>query len=463
MDLTFFKNKKITVFGLGLHGGGVAVVKFLVKNGAKVIVTDIKTRAQLLPSLEKLKGLKNIEYVLGQHRVEDFTNVDMVIKNPGASWENKHIKMALEKGIPVEIDSSLFFKLCKQPIIGVTGTKGKTTTTTIIYEILAAAGKNPVKVGIGQVSVLDKLEVLKKDSIVVFELSSWRLSALGRAKASPHVAVFTNIFVDHLNYYKTMEHYVADKKFIFSHQKPKDWLIINADDEALQGIIGEAKSQVIKFSYQPLKNGQAIFINERAIYFNDGVDGKKVIDVDELKIRGEHNLGNVMAAIGAVKAFGVGILEIKKALLNVTGVPHRLEFVRELKGVKYYNDTAATIPDAAIAALNTFSEPIILIAGGADKNLDFSRFGKEIMEKAKGIVLLKGEATDKLIKEIKKNMTEEKELVVVDSMEKAVEIASREAIAGDVVLLSPGAASFRLFLNEFDRGDKFKEAVMKLK
>ena len=161
MDLNFFKNKRITVFGLGLLGGGVGVVKFLVNQGAKVIVTDIKTKEQLAPSWEKLKGLKNVEFVLGQHRKEDFEKTDMVIKNPVIPWTNEHIKLALEKNIPVEMDSSLFFKLCKNPIIGVTGTKGKTTTASLIYEILKLAGKNPVKVGVGQASVLDKLEILK--------------------------------------------------------------------------------------------------------------------------------------------------------------------------------------------------------------------------------------------------------------------------------------------------------------
>lgn len=463
MDLTFFKNKKITVFGLGLHGGGVAVVKFLAKNGAKVIVTDIKPREQLLPSLEKLKGLKNIEYVLGQHRPEDFTHVDMVIKNPAASWGSKQIKMALEHKVPVEIDSSLFFKLCKNPIIGVTGTKGKTTTTTIIYEILSSAGKNPVKVGIGQVSVLDKLESLKKDSVVVFELSSWRLSALGREKLSPHIAVFTNIFIDHLNYYKSMEEYIADKKYIFSNQKPKDWLIINQDDETLREVVKEAKSQTIKFSSAPFKDGRSVFIDEDAIYFNNGVDVKKVIDLKDINIRGNHNLGNVMAAIGATQACGVDLGEIRKALLKITGVPHRLEFVRELKGVKYYNDTAATIPDAAMAALNSFSEPIVLIAGGNDKGLEFSKLGKMIAEKTKTVIFLKGNITEKIIEEMKKNLSSEKEAIVVDSMEEAVEIASQEATEGDVVLLSPGATSFGMFLNEFDRGDKFREAVGKLK
>ncbi|EKD58585.1 MAG: hypothetical protein ACD_56C00093G0009 [uncultured bacterium] len=451
--------------GIGLHGGGVAVVKFLAAHGAKVIATDLRSKEQLKASLEKLKGIKNVQYVLGQHRMEDFSKVDMVIKNPAAQWNDKHIKFALENNVPVEMDSSIFFKLCKRPIIGVTGTKGKTTTSTLIYEILKAAGKNPIKIGISQVSVLDKLSLIKKDSIPVFELSSWRLSALGRYKLSPHIAVFKNIMPDHLNYYGSMEKYFQDKKYIFANQKPKDWLIINGDDETLCEGIKDAKGQIVRFSYGELKKSRAVFIDDGAIYLNNGIDVKKLIDLKDVVIPGHHNLSNMMAAIGAVFAWGLNASEIKKALPQLKGVAHRLEFVREIGGVKYYNDTAATIPDAAISALGAFEKQIILIAGGTDKNLDFAQFAKEICEKTKGLVLLKGNATEKLINSIRKCSSETfaSEIEIVESMEAAVASAKILAQKGDVVLLSPGAASFGLFANEFDRGDKFKDAVKKLK
>ena len=451
--------------GIGLHGGGIGTVKFLVSQGAKVIATDLRTKEQLATSLEKLKGLKNVQYVLGHHRMEDFSNVDMVIKNPAAQWSDKHIKFAIESKVPVEMDSSLFFKLCKNKIIGVTGTKGKTTTATLIYEMLKIAGKNPVKIGIGQVSVLDKLALLKKDSVVVFELSSWRLSALGRAKLSPHIAVFKNIMPDHLNYYGTMEKYFQDKKYIFANQKPKDWLVINNDDQVLKEATREIASQLIKFSYHPLKKSRSIFIDDDVIYLNNGIDVVRLVSVKKIPIPGKHNLSNVMAAIGAVYAYGLSAEEIKKALPQLSGVPHRLEFVREVAGVRYYNDTAATIPDAAISALNAFEKPIILIAGGTDKNLDFTDFAKEILGKTKDLILLKGDATEKLLAKLRKIAQEGciNKFEVVDSMEAAVNLARQKAQIGDIVLLSPGAASFGLFANEFDRGDKFREAAGKLK
>lgn len=468
MKITDLKGKKITVMGLGLHGGAVAATRFLSEAGAIVTVTDIKPREELALSIEKLKGCKNISYVLNAHRPEDFIKADMILKNPGASWNNKYIEMAQKEGIPVEMDSSLFFKLCPNVIIGVTGTKGKTTTATLIYEILSSAGKDVIKAGIGQVSVLDKLKNLKKETMVVFELSSWRLSALGKFKLSPKIAVITNIYQDHLNYYKSMEEYIADKKFIFKNQEKTDWCAINIDNKIVRDFEPEIKSQIIRFSSQKIDNGQSVYASDGAIFFNNGMDEKKIIDISDVKVKGDHNLENVMAAISVSLALGIDPKTIRKAIRNFSGVAHhRLELVRILKGVKYYNDTSATTPESAIFGINSFSEPVVLICGGADKNLDLTELGKVIARKAKSIIFLKGAATDKIISAIlKEGISEEKniaEFKIVDSMEKAVELASQVAQAGEVVLLSPGAASFGMFQNEFDRGDKFREAVKGLK
>lgn len=434
--------------GLGLHGGAVAAIKFLAESGAILTVTDIKSKEEMAPSIERLKVYKNISFVFNAHRPEDFTTADMILKNPAASWNNKYIKMALEKNIPVEGDSSLFFRLCSNKIIGVTGTKGKTTTSALIYEMLKAAGKDVIKAGVGQISVLDKLARLKKDTIVVFELSSWRLSALGRYKFSPHVAVITNIYPDHLNYYKSMEEYVADKEYIFLNQKKDDFCVINIDNKVLAGLVPKIKSQVVKFSRRNIPDGKTVYINASAVYFNDGNDEKKIIDLASIKIRGEHNQENILAACAAALVSGVDIKTIRKTVAEFKGIPHRLELVRELKGVKYINDTAATTPEAAIAGINSYLEPVILIAGGSDKKLDVAEFAKVISQKPKAVIFLKGAATDKILAAL----PSDKKYEVVDFMEKAVELAKNMAQSGDVVLLSPGAASFGLFLNEFDRG-----------
>lgn len=466
MQLNDLKGKKVTVMGLGLHGGGIGTVRFLSWAGAKVTVTDLKTKEELAPSLEKLKDLKGINYVFNQHRPEDFEKADMVVKTPPVPWSNKYIKLALDKKIPVEVDSSLFFKLCENKIIGVTGTKGKTTTSTLIYEILKAAGKNPVKAGIGQISALDKIKDLKKDNIVVFELSSWRLSALGRHKLSPQVAVITNIYPDHLNYYKDMEEYIKDKKYIFLNQNPEDSCVLNWDDEVLCNLEGEIKSKLIKFSKKKIENGKSVYISEGSIYANDGIDEKKIMETSEIKMAGSHNTHNILAAVSVAGVFKIDPKIIKKAILDFKGVAHRLEFVRELSGVKYINDTAATTPESAIAGINSFSGPVVLICGGSDKNLDMAELGRKISNGIKSVVFLKGSATDKLIDAVRKNLSAEdkdRKFVVAGSMEEAVEIARAQAKEGDTILLSPGAASFGMFQNEFDRGDKFKAVVNGLK
>lgn len=457
MVIDDFKGKRITVMGLGVNGGGVGIARFLSLAGATVVITDLKSEEELKFSLDKLKDLENIELVLGQHCMADFTQTDMVVKNPGVPWNNEYIAAALEKNIPVEIDSSLFFKLCQNTIIGVTGTRGKTTTSSLIYEILQTAGKKPVKVGIGQVSVLDKLNELETDSIVIFELSSWRLSALGRHNLSPQVAVITNMYPDHLNYYASMEDYAADKKNIFLSQKADDACIINEDNEIVKNFSSEIKSKILSFSAQKIVDGAYVLGGK--IYFN----GEEILEIADIRMRGEHNVSNILAAICAVKYFEISADDIRHAIMDFKGVEHRMEFVREIGGVKYFNDTTATSPEGAIAGLNSFSdsEKIVLIAGGADKNLDMAELAGEISQKSKAVVFLPGKATDKIISAMKENGVE-KDFKIANSIQAAVDEARKLASAGDVILLSPGSASFGLFKNEFDRGVKFKEAVLGL-
>jgi len=461
-----FKGKKVTVMGIGLHGGGIATIRFFSSLGAKVIATDMKTEKELKASLEKLKGLKNITFVFGQHRMEDFTNVDLVVKGPAVPWNSKHIQAARKLKVPVEMDSSIFFQLCKLPIIGVTGTKGKTTTATLIAEILRGAGENVFTAGIGQKPVLDLLEKIEKvkKGVVVFELSSWRLSALGRAGLSPHIAVITNILEDHLNYYGSMEKYIADKKYVFSSQKKDDFGVLNYDNEITRSLADGAESKKIFFTANTNIDSDKDYIGvkEGKIFCKDGSGERVICDLADIRLRGDHNLQNVLAVTGATLVYGIAPGKICEAIQNFKGVPHRLELVRELGGVKYMNDTTATVPDAAIAGINSFSEKLVLIAGGADKNLDFKKLAEVMGAKVRRAVLLKGEATEKIKNELKKIGREK----IIDSefsnMEKAVIRAKNLAGPGDVVLLSPGAASFGLFLNEFDRGDKFREAVGKL-
>ena len=463
MQESFFKNKRVTVFGLGLSGGGVGTVLFLVKQGVReVIVTDMKSRQELAPSIAKLAAYKNITFVFGQHRPEDFTRVDMVIKNPIIPWTNEYVKLAERNKVPVEMDSSIFFAHCPAPIIGVTGSKGKTTTASLIAHILEQAGKPVVRVGISQVGVLSLLHKITKESIVVFELSSWRLSALPVVKKSPHIAVVTNIYPDHLNYYKSMAAYQADKKNIFAFQKNRDVVVANFADSVVREMVQDARGQLIWFSTLGPIEGDGTWLEEGTLFAS--VQGKRqlLLPVEKIPLKGTHNLANVLAAAAATLAAGLSVEQVRAGIKTFSGVPHRLEKIAVKKGVAYFNDTAATIPDAAVAALRSFTEPVILIAGGSDKELDFENFAEEILVRSKGLVLFKGAGTEKLLQALRRALPEgerERKFEIVETMGKAVELASRSAEAGDVVLLSPGATSFGLFQNEFDRGEQFRQVV----
>ena len=455
-DISFFQGKRVTVFGLGLNSGGVGTVKFLSQVGVKeIIVTDMKTEEALSKSIDGLKDIPNIRYTLGRHEKRDFTETDMVIKNPGIPWTNEFVQTALIQGIPVETDASIFFELCRNQIIGVTGTKGKTTTATLIAHLLEQAKVPTVRVGISQVSVLDSLLSLQQDEVVVFELSSWRLSSL---KKSPHIAVVTNIYPDHLNYYSSMEDYVADKENIFLFQKEDDVLVVSDDDDWGRRMAGKALGRVLRFSEQEISEG--FFEQGDKLIYRENNSSEEWFDFSQWHILGGHNRRNALAAVAAVFSFGMKRDDIVSGLKSFPGVSHRLEFVREFDGVKFFNDSASTIPEATVVALRSFEKPVILIAGGNDKNLDFTELAKEIPSRTKGVVFLRGVGTEKLLHAMGTSPDEIGEQM--GSMEQAVARAIEMSAQGDIVLLSPGATSFGLFQNEFDRGNQFRDIVQKL-
>lgn len=458
----FFRGKRVTVFGLGLNSGGVGTVEFLVKRGVKeVVVTDIKTKEELSLSIAKLAAHKNVRFVLGQHRPEDFTHTDLVIKNPIVPWTNEYLKLAEKNGVPIEMDSSIFFALLPPvPVLGVTGTKGKTTTATLLAHLLESAGHKVVRVGIDRGPVLGRFGQVTKESVVVAELSSWRLSALHRLKRSPSLSLVTNIFPDHLNYYKSMEAYIKDKEAIFAYQKPTDRVILNQDDAVTRAMAERAPGQKYFFSQQETISPGAFFRDE-TVLFNLGKGEEKVFDYSMVKLAGKHNRSNVLSATLAAHLFGLSLTELERGVKSFSGLEHRLERVGEKKGVRYVNDSAATIPDAAMASLDSLDTPIILIAGGSDKGFPqtlLESFAQKISERTKDVILLKGDFSNRLEPLLAKARPA-KSTMIVDDMEHAVRAASRLAASGDTVLLSPGATSFGLFQNEFERGERFRLAV----
>lgn len=475
-----FKNKKILVMGLGLIGGGVGVVKWLIKQGAKVTVTDLKTKKELKPSLNKLKGLP-IKYILSRHRLSDFKKADLIIKNPGVPNDSPFLKIARKNKIPVETDLSLFFKYWPGQIIGVTGTKGKSTTTSLIYEILKSAGL-PVKIAgnIGQTPLqyLNAKMLKCSNNIMILEISSFQLENL---KVSPQIAVITNIFPDHLNRYKNMEEYIAAKERIFKYQKPKDLVVLNYDNQILKKISQKIRNQIVWFSQKTIppiraNKGIVIFSQNQAVFSKRNWEKQKICTLSKIKLIGRHNLENILAAIAVAQIFKIKPKIIQKVLKNFKGIANRLELIKTIKGVKYYNDTAATIPEATIAALKSLSSirhqtlqkqgklptgqtRIILIAGGSNKKLKFDKLVKLVKKTCKAIILLPGIATPNLKSLIIKYKFTGP-LLEINNMREAINQAKKIAKRGDIILLSPACASFGLFKNEFDRGRQFKKWVI---
>ena len=434
-----YKGKNVLIFGLGILGRGLLDTIYFAKKGANVLVTDLKTKEQLKPALDKLKKYENIKYVLGKHQKEDFDWADLIIRNADVPQTSEFLKYAISKNKIVEMDESLFAKHCPCAIIGITGTRGKTTTSTLISMLLAKTGRKVYLAGnILNKATLPLLDKVKQDDLVVLELSSWQLQGFGWNKISPHISIVTNIYPDHLNRYSNMAEYINDKKYIYKFQTKNDFLILNKENPETIKMAKEAKSKVIWF--------------EKA----------QVPKKWKLKIFGEHNLENIAAAISVAKIFKIKNSDIKKIVESFKGVEHRLELLKNYNGVDYINDSTSTTPIAGQKALASIEKPIVLICGGATKKIDLVDFAKDISKKTKAVILLEGTATADLEKLIISFGGEKLIKGRFNDFEKAVNIAKSLASAGDCVLLSPGCASFGLFLNEYDRGEKFKKIVEKI-
>jgi UDP-N-acetylmuramoylalanine--D-glutamate ligase len=457
-DSLRLEGKRVLVVGLGVHGGGVGVVRFLVQHGAQVVATDLATAEALAGSLAALDGLP-VRYVLGEHRLQDLDGVDMVVRNPAVPAESPFLAAARQRGIQIEMEMGLFFRRCPARTVGVTGTKGKTTTTLLIASILGLHDGRTVVAGNLRLSALELLPSIESGTPTIIELSSWQLEGLEPHRISPNIGVLTNITPDHLNRYASFADYAQAKATIVRWQSPDDVAVLNRDDAVVSAMVGEGRGQPVWFSRRQAVDG--VYLDGTRVLVNWRGRCQQVCDRSDVRVPGEHNVENVLAACAAAIAWGVDIETVRAGVQRFSGVEHRLEFVRELAGVRYYNDTAATAPAACMAALHSFDRPIVLIAGGADKNIDFADLGKAIATRATSVILLEGTATDKLARSIAQ-AGGKPAVGRFDRIEAAVAAAQQQASSGDVVLLSPGCASFGMFKNEFDRGEKYKRAVLAL-
>ncbi len=454
-----FDNVRVTVMGLGLQGGGVGVAKWFAQQGAQIVVTDLRSKKILSPSIRKLKGL-GIRYVLGKHRVQDFRNANLIIKNPGVPKESKYLLAARTAGVPIETDVSLFFRLCPAPIVAITGTKGKSTTASLLHAILKKWKSDTVLAGNIRISPLQFLGRIKKKTSVVLELSSWQLEDMRHLNRSPHIAIITNIMRDHLNRYKSLREYENAKEIIFQHQRQNDFTVLNRDNAKIKKMGTRVPSHRLWFSKQYFPEQNGTFVHGDKIVFRRNGNEHTILEKKDVQLAGRHNLENTLAAVTAAMIMNVPLSTIRSGIKTFRGIEGRLERLKAVRGVEFINDTASTTPDATIAALESIPKKVILIAGGVDKKLDFKPLARILQTHVKRIILLPGSASKKLTSQLpisfKKNLTE------ANSMEKAVRMAWRNAEEGDTVLLSPGAASFNLFLNEFDRGNAFRSALKKL-
>ncbi len=436
---SIFRGKRITVMGLGLLGRGLNDTLFLIRCGARVTVTDLKNEHELATSVERLRGL-SVTLHLGGHIERDFIDADMILRNADVPRSSRFLKIAQDHGVPVEMDESLFCKHFQGKVVGITGTRGKTTTTMLSHKILSLHGYKTFLAGniLGQ-ATLPLLEQAQPEDIVVLELSSWQLQGFHDAKLSPAASVFTNIYPDHLNRYSGMEEYINDKKAVYAYQNGADFCVFNGDQHESAALAKEAPA--------------------RAEFFS-------VADVPDdwnIKLPGAHNRQNVAAALNLCRNLGVPLEVIRRAVEEFRGVEHRLQWLGEKNGIGFINDSTSTTPVAGCAALNSVdAKRILLIAGGSDKKLDLSPFAREASIRAHKIALLNGNATDALLEGIASAGGEGKVLGPFDNLANAVESLFGGAQSGDVILLSPGCASFGMFKNEYHRGDTFIEIVREI-
>lgn len=546
-----FTGKRVTVLGLGLFSGGVASAGYFAARGADVTVTDLLPEEALRKSIDALSPWP-VRYVLGEHREEDITGADLVVVGPGVRDDSPFLRLARDRGVPLTTEANLVFETCRRPIIGITGSNGKTTTTRLIgamYQAVAPAtliggnigravlnelavcggGAGPGGAADGQgeaggsddadgqgeavesggvpsageatesgeapggyAEAAESGEASVDGSPVILELSSFQLHRLAWIQRSPGLAVVTNLSPNHLDWHGTYEAYEQAKQHIVRYQSPEDRVVLNADDERLRGWVPLCRGRVAWFSMEGpvetgcyIQDGQVVFrdaTGEQAVSEvrrasairgpvgergssgeRDPVGERIVCPVDILRLPGPHNRANLLAAVTAACLGGIPAPVIRSAVEVFRGVEHRLEEVAVIDGVGYYNDSACTTPASTVTALRAFDAPVVLIAGGYDKGTSFDAMASEAVRRARAVVLI-GATADTIERAIRKDGTTNAPVLArADTLADAVRQSAGLARPGDVVVLSPGCASYDMFTNFEERGKRFKKAVAALK
>ena len=449
---SFIKDKKVGVVGIGVSN--IPLIKFLVKLGAEVTAFDQKGEKALGDIVPEFKS-QGVKFELGEGYLDRLTGFDVIFKTPSMRIDSEALVKAKEEGTYITSEMEEFVKYCKGKVYAVTGSDGKTTTTTIISKLLIEEGfKTWVGGNIGT-PLFAQIEEIEEKDMVVLELSSFQLMTM---KEEVDVAVCTNLAPNHLDMHKDMQEYIDAKKNIFLYQNAGDVLVVNRENDITYGFEKEAKGEIREFS--------SMRVIENGAYFEDGVlylEGKEVCKKENIVIKGMHNVENYLAAFAATKD-DVSFASMKKVAETFGGVEHRCELVREIDGVKYYNDSIASSPTRTLAGLRAFERKVIIIVGGYDNHIPFEPLANEGYPYIKELILM-GDTKDK-IKEVFDKLEEEKGIKVnmhiVNSLEEAVNKAKELAVDGDVVTLSPACASFDMFPNFMARGNAFKDIVNNL-
>ncbi|MDI7276040.1 MAG: UDP-N-acetylmuramoyl-L-alanine--D-glutamate ligase [Anaerolineae bacterium] len=458
---------KATIIGLGREG--TALARFLAGRGARVTASDLKGPEALAASVARLEGL-DVRLFLGHHPPEVF-DADVLFLSPGVPQEAPVVVEARRRGIPLSSETRLFTRLCPAPVIGITGSSGKTTTVSLVGRMLQAAGLRAIVGGnIGQ-PLIEHLDEIGPGDRVVMELSSFQLEGFGPATPperafppggwSPGGAAILNITPNHLDRHPSMESYVAAKAHILHYQGADDWAVLNADDAVTAGLSSACVGQVLRFSLTEEVMAGAHLHGDDLIWVPGPGQGERVCARSDLRLRGRHNVANVLAALAIAGAAGASAAAMAQVAGSFTGVEHRLELVRTRDGVAFYNDSIATSPERAIAAIHAFSEPLVLLAGGRDKHLPWDGWVEAVRERVHEVICF-GEMAPMLERLLAAAGDGGPQVHICATLPEAVEVAARLARPGDVVLLAPGGTSFDGFADFEARGRAFRTAVLAL-
>lgn len=464
-----YKNEKLEEFNRSLKNKNVAIIGLGVSNMPLLsYMKDKKANVTIFAETDENKIDKNIlntinkykyETSFGKDALSKLKNFDIIFRSPSCLPTRKELVEEKQRGAIVTTEIEMLMKLAPCKIIGITGSDGKTTTTSLVYSILKKAGYKTYLGGNIGLPLFTKLNEITPEDIIVLELSSFQLMGM---EQSPNIGVITNITPNHLNIHKDYQEYIDAKKNIFKYQQERDIVVLNYDNEITRKCIKEANSKVVLFSVkEKLENG-FIVDNNTIKQCEDGVR-KHILDTSEVLLRGEHNYENIATALATTKTL-VNMDTAIQAVKEFKAVEHRLEFVKEINGSKWYNDSVSSSPTRTIAGLNSFSEDIILIAGGYDKNLDYTPIAKPILDKVKTLILL-GQTSGKIFEAVKREEEKEEkniDIYMCETLEETVNLAKKLSKPGEVVLFSPASASFDLFKNFADRGEKFKNLVNQL-